>query len=130
MDQKEKNDALDALLKMRAESDKDSIKYAVLSDALEHEDAQPDSTGEAISYLEDVCNHGCVSGTVSQLIYYADTKKFFIEHIDEIDEMRSEMEDECGEPLKIGTPLYNWLAWFAYEETARKILQEVAPDLV
>ena len=131
MNQKEKNDALDALLKMRAGADKDTIMHEVLSDALGNEVASgTDSDGTAISYLEDVCNHGCVSGTCSGLIYYADTKAFYIKHMEEIDEIRGDMEESIGVPLKIGTPIYNWLAWFAYEETARTILSEVAPDLV
>lgn len=76
-------------------------------------------------YIKDVLNNGCVSGIASNLVYYTDTKEFFISHMEEIDELRQDMEYQIGEPLKIEYPLYNWLAWFAYEETTRKIADEL-----
>lgn len=80
---------------------------------------------EIKSYISDVLQHGCVSGTVSGLIYYTDTREFFVSHMDEIEDLKEEMEDSLGEPLNIGTPIYNWLAWFGYEETTRKIADEL-----
>lgn len=80
---------------------------------------------EIKSYISDVLQHGCVSGIVSDLIYYTDTKDFYISHMDEIEELKNEVEDSLGEPLGIGTPMFNWLAWFAYEETTRKIADEL-----
>lgn len=79
---------------------------------------------EITSYIRGVLENGCVSGYVSSLCYYNDTKEFFTFHMEEIDELRGEHEESTGAPLKIGTPMYNWLAWFAYEETLRKIARE------
>jgi hypothetical protein len=101
--------------------EKGSIRVDVAQDMLDSEDGE--------MYLKDLLNHGCQSGMVSGLIYYTDTKAFYIEHIDEIDELREEMENETGEPLKIGMPSYNWLAWFGYEETARKIANELSIEV-
>lgn len=103
---------LKGLLKEATELEKE-----VIEDALNAEEAK--------SYLQDVLRHGCQSGMVSGLIYYHDTKLFYIKHIDEIDELRGELEDSIGEPLKIGFPSYNWLAWFGYAETARKIADKI-----
>lgn len=80
-------------------------------------------------YLKDLLSHGCQSGMVSSLIYYVDTKAFYIKYIDEIDELREEMEDSTGESLKIGSPSYNWLAWFGYEEMARKVAEKLGMEI-
>lgn len=107
---------LKALLKTASDLDKE-----VIQDAIDAEDAK--------SYLEDVLQHGCQSGIVSGLIYYKDTDAFFRKHMDEIEQLRLDMEESIGEPLKIGTPLYNWLAWFGYEETANKIANQIGLDI-
>ncbi len=99
------------------EESPDSIAAVVAQDCLYSENAE--------TYLSDLLQHGCQSGIVSGLIYYTDTKDFFIRHMEEIDELRGELEDSLGEPLKIGTPAYNWLAWFGYEETARKLAEKL-----
>lgn len=73
---------------------------------------------EPESYLSDVLRHGCQSGMVNALIYYTDTKQFYIKYMDEIDELYQNTCEETGETLAIGTPMYNWMAWFGYEQTA------------
>ena len=104
---------LNTLLK---ESDND-LEKAVIEDILDSEEPE--------IYLKDLLQHGCASGMVSGLIYYHDTKAFYMKYIEEIDELREEMEDSLGEPLKIGYPSYNWLAWFGYEEMARKVAEKL-----
>lgn len=94
-----------------------TLLEVVAQDALDAENAK--------SYLQDVLQHGCQSGMVSGLIYYKDTLAFYNEHVDDIEALREETEDSIGEPLAIGYPSYNWLAWFGYEETARKIADEL-----
>lgn len=101
--------------------DASDLESTVIADAL--------NAGDAGNYLEDVLKHGCQSGSVPHLIYYRDTKQFFVDHCDEIDELRVELEESLGEPLKIGTPSYNWLAWFGYEETARKIAEKIGLEV-
>lgn len=101
-------------------ADRSSIRAVVAQDALDAEDPA--------GYLKDVLAHGCQSGIVSNLIYYTDTKDFFLTHMDEIDDIRKELEDNLGEPLKIEQPMYNYLAWLGYEETARSIASELDID--
>ena len=88
------------------------------------------------NYLQDVCNHGCVSGMVGSLIYYYDTIKFYADHKNEINELLTEIIDGTGlnifelfgdkldveDLLFLETQNQNLLAWFGYEETARKLL--------
>ena len=78
------------------------------------------------NFFSDLLNHGCQSGLVGQLIYYSDTHKFFDKYYNEIEDLRLEFEDEMGAPLQPKGDLKNWFTWFAFEETARKIAEELA----
>ena len=109
-----------------------TIKEIVLQDK---EDASSDGDH---NYLNQVIEHGCVSGMVSGLIYYDDTKRFFDDHKEEINSQLTEILENTGssveelfgekwdknDPLIMDTQNQNVLAWFAYEETARLILEE------
>lgn len=127
------NSRLQKLLEMRADADKESIRYAVLSDALEIGEASKEAesdASEAIGYLKDVCNHGGVSGSIHGLIYYTDTHAFYNAHADECDEVLHDYESNTGEGYKFeGRDVRNILAWMGYEETARKILEEVGEEI-
>jgi hypothetical protein len=78
------------------------------------------------AFLKDLQQNGCVSGMVSDLIYYTDTHEFYNDYADEIDELKDEMEESIGEPFKIKGDVRNWLAWFAFEETAERIAGELS----
>ena len=109
-----------------------TIKDIVLQD---QKDAKADSD---TNYLQQVIEHGCVSGMVSGLIYYDDTLRFFTNHKEEINNQLTEILESTGysvselfgekwddsDPLVMETQNQNLLAWFAYEETARLILEE------
>lgn len=93
-----------------------SIQAKVAQEALERDNPK--------DFFEELTQYGCISGMVSSLIYYCDTHAFYEEHYDEIEELRSEYEDNFGEPLKIKDDLKNFLAWFAFEETAYRLSLE------
>ena len=109
-----------------------TIKEIVLQD---QEDQNAD---DYTSYLQEVCQHGCVSGIVSGLIYYTDTLAFYQKHQEEINDMLKEAISQIGDsptdvfgdkwdkddPLAMDTSNQNLLVWFAYEETARAILED------
>lgn len=86
--------------------------------------------------IKDLLYGGCQSGIVGQLIYYTDTLKFYHKHGDEIAHMLAEQMNDTGssgpaaifgdkwdneDPLAKDTQNRNLLAWFGFEETARKI---------
>ncbi|MFN8578829.1 MAG: hypothetical protein U0354_18530 [Candidatus Sericytochromatia bacterium] len=71
--------------------------------------------------IRDILEHGCVSGIVSELIYYKDTHDFFDKFYNEIETLRYEYERETGENLKIESDLKNFLAWFGFEQTVYNI---------
>jgi len=101
------------------------IKAEVANDALNAMDSYDDIK----DWFNDLLTHGCVSGMIGGLVYYCDTHKFYDTHYDEIEELRDEYEDSFGESLKVDGDLKNWFAWFAYEETARKLASELGFEI-
>lgn len=75
---------------------------------------------EQQAYVQDVLQHGCVSGMVSELIYTHHCQEWYDEYYEDIEELRINMEEDIGEPLVIGDrDLKNTYAWFSFEETVR-----------
>ena len=83
------------------------------------------SNDEIKCFFEDLSRGGCESGMVGDLIYYNDTKAFFLKFESEIEDLKEELEDSLGETLKIKGKITNWLAWFGFEETARNLSNEL-----
>jgi hypothetical protein len=40
------------------------------------------------SFLEDLQRMGCISGMIGDFIYHADCKKFYIAHLDDLENIR------------------------------------------
>lgn len=100
-----------------------SIEKEVALEALKDE---YDSPLEFFSLLFKI---GCVSGMVNSLIWYTDTHAFFDTHYDQIEELRSYFEDEMGGRIKIIGDLKNTLAWFAFEEVAYTMAEELGLEV-
>ena len=76
-----------------------------------------------VEVIKVVLYHGCASGIVSSLIYYSQTRKFFIDNMDEIFDLYNEYIQEFG---GIGFEIdFNSLSWFAFEEVTRIIADEM-----
>ena len=115
------NKSLKSALQDILESEPNSLKAAVASEALDCDDIK--------GFFLGLLQHGCVSGWVGSLCYYTDTHKFFDTHYDEIEELRQEYQDNIGEPLEIKDNLKNFLAWFAFEETAYQMALELGLEV-
>ena len=86
---------------------------------------------EPKTYIKNVLEHGCVSGVVSALIYYSDTKKFFTENMDDIFDLYNECYEENGViplPNERYELNFNSLSWFAFEETLYRIANNLELD--
>ena len=94
----------------------DSLEKAVALEAYD-----PQSNENTIRFFEDLLQHGCISGMVGSLVYYADTEAFFDKYYEEIIWLKTEYEEMTGQPMEIPYHLKNHLAWFAFEETARQL---------
>lgn len=99
-------------------------------------DRAQDYDNGAEGVLKDLMHGGCSSGMVGHLIYYTDTVKFFQTHRREISALLKESmegtgakgpQDLFGDKWEAEDPLgqedlnRNLLAWFGFEETARKL---------
>ena len=114
---KDTADIKDRLEQIKEE--KDTLRAFVAEVAL---DRGPEET---VPFFNDLLRNGCISGMVNSLICYTDTHAFFDRHYAEIEELRIECQEACGEPLRIDGDLKNTLAWFAFEETARTMADEL-----
>ena len=79
---------------------------------------------EILSYMRDIIDYGCVSGTVKSLITYKDTEKFFDKYADEIFDLMNEKRDDGWDLNNIEFNKNN-LAWFAFEAIAQEIYYEM-----
>jgi hypothetical protein len=78
------------------------------------------------AFLEDMQKGGCISGMVGDFIYHNDCKNFYIKHIDELEEMKQDYEEEIGEPIKNrhNLPHYTFVVWLCFEEYCYNIYTE------
>ena len=91
--------------------------------------------------IKEVVEHGCVNGTVSELIYYADTSAFHDAHEEEIWTMVWESAESQGLTIleflatlrggHVGSmyQLKNLLAWFAVEEHCYHMVEAENEDV-
>lgn len=109
------------VLEQRLENESNQLVKYVIEDVLSQNESDMEN------YMQDVQRHGCMSGMVSSLIYYDDTHKFFDDYYNEIEDLRIEMLEQGIDFLEyIGeNDLKNHMAWMAYEETMRKVADEL-----
>jgi hypothetical protein len=105
------------------ENEPNTIRAYVSKEALGYNDSDP------ILMFRDLERCGCIGGAINSLIYYHDTHAFFDRFYEEIEQLRDEQEREVGEQLHIQGDLKNWLAWFAFEEVALQIANELNIEL-
>lgn len=86
----------------------------------------------------DIIQHGCISGCVSELVYYSDTVAYYEKNKEAINDLLYEAMDGCGiyalseffshweedDPFALGYYNQNTLAWFGFEETMRNFAEE------
>lgn len=90
----------------------------IIQDRAKDYDREADFLDNLKSFFEDLQKGGCISGMISEFIYHADTKAFYIEHLDDLEEFKSNLEDNLGEQIKNRhrLPHYTFLVWLCFEE--------------
>ena len=108
---------------------KDLIKKYDFAEVLLQDMAEfGDSYVNPIGFFEDLQNGGCQSGMIGMFIYNNDCKRFYIDHIDDMDSFVEDLGEELGEPVTPGSDVshrYVWVCWLCYEELAFKIAREL-----
>lgn len=97
------------------------LEAAVIREAFDYHDIA--------DFFADLLQHGCISGMVGSLIYYSDTHGFYDKHYSEIELMREDYEGSVGAPITITGDLKNFMAWFAFEETAYQLASQIGLEI-
>lgn len=99
-----------------------------------------DDKNRTENYFRQLSEYGCQTGMVGGLIYNEETIEFFRRNREEIADLLSSYLYAYGvkspyelfgskfdhaDPLCVHTPNQNFLAWFAFEETAKTIAYEI-----
>ncbi|UUV46134.1 hypothetical protein [Bacillus phage vB_BanS-Thrax1] len=114
------------LIQNIANDTKSELEKTVAEYLLDYTDSREDLE----SHIGDILHHGCVSGCVSDMTYFADTYKFFDEHYDEIQELAQEEKrmtgfDILSQIAEREQDLKNYMSWFAWETTVRNIADKI-----
>jgi hypothetical protein len=117
-------------LKCTSELDKE-IKEIVLNNIQDYE--------EPMNFFNDLASHGCVSGMISELVWFSDTVSFCKRHKEETNERISELIDCYGvmslaellgdrfdktDFLCLGDSNQNLITWFIFEEACDSIVRD------
>lgn len=114
-----------------------SVKDIIIDEIINLDDS------EIERWFNDLFAYGCESVIVTSMIYYVDTLKFFNRHKEEINVLLSETLNQLGyecpskifedkwnktDPLVMEITNQNLLAWFAFEETAGRMFDEITEE--
>ncbi len=97
-----------------------SIESAVAQTALVYNEDD-----DIYNFFQNLLQYGCISGMVSELVYYCDTHTFYDLHYAQIEEIRRSYEQETGMPIHTENDYKNHMAWFTYEYVAYQIAQKL-----
>ena len=86
------------LISLKGEND---LKNAVIDIMIDR------SQSERINFITDALKHGCISGMVGELTYYADTTEFYNKYKEQIYDLATEQAEEIG--YKNAVELYSYL---------------------
>ena len=110
-------------LEVIVKNEPQTIKNLVAKEALDY------SSESITDFFSDLLQHGCISGMISELIYYVDTHKFYDTHYAEIEELRQNYQGVTGEPLTIKGDLKNFMAWWSFEYIAYNLANELGLEI-
>jgi len=79
------------------------------------------------SFFEDLQKGGCISGIVGDFIYHADNKKFYIEHIEDLEAFKEDLEESYGEPIANRHKIvhYTFVVWLCFEEYCYQLYNSI-----
>lgn len=101
--------------------------YDFAEELLEDMAGQCIDYNKPIDFFQDLQQGGCGSGMIGMFIYNTDCKKFYIDHIDSMEDFAKEFENELGCPFKNEhkLPHYTFICWVCYEELGFRVANEL-----
>ena len=103
-----------------------NLKCEVLDILVNHiEDCE--NFEEVRNFMEDLRAYGCVSSIIGELIYYNDTKKFFINNLDEIQDYLNDLIQE--HLYSINKFDYNEIVWVVFETIANEYFYTIEDEM-
>ena len=108
------------------ENESSNLRNEVLDILVNHiEDCE--DFEEVKGFMEDLRCNGCISGIIGELVYYSDTKKFFIENIDEIQDYVNQLIQE--HVYLINELDINEISWIVFENIANEYFYTIDDEM-
>lgn len=97
----------------------------IIENNLDGYDGNPKQQFKA--FAEDLQRSGCVSGMIGSFVYNSDCKEFYIKHIDDLEQMRDDLDEQIGEPIqnRHKMPHYTFVCWLCFEEYVNDLYNEI-----
>ena len=122
----EKMESLLNVMESLKEDATSNLRSEVL-DILENHIEEYENFEDVRGFMEDLRCYGCVSGMIGELTYYSDTKKFFIENLDEIQDYVNDLIQE--HVYNIGEFDYNEIVWVVFEAIANEYFYTIEDEM-
>ena len=123
----------DFVVKMLADTVKDLglSKYDFMGKFLADMAEHIEGYNTPLGFFKDLNYGGCASGLIGMFIYNSDCKKFYINHIDSMEDFNQDWETMNVESVRNtkDLPHYTFLCWFCYEEVGYEIGQALFPNV-
>lgn len=121
-----KMESLMNVMESLKESESSNLRSEVLDILVNHiEDCE--DFGEVRGFMEDLRCYGCSSGMIGELIYYSDTKKFFIDNMEEIQEYVNQLIQE--HVYSINELDINEISWIVFEAIANEFFYIIDDEM-
>lgn len=121
-----KMESLMNVMESLKENESSNLRSEVLDILVNHiEDYE--SFEEVRGFMEDLRAYGCSSGMIGEMIYFSDTKKFFIENIDEIQDYVNTLVQE--HVYSINELDINEISWIVFEAIANEFFYTIEDEM-
>lgn len=121
-----KMESLMNVMESLKENESSNLRIEVLDILVNHiEDYE--SFEEVKGFMEDLRQYGCSSGMIGELIYYSDTKEFFIDNLDEIQDYVNTLVQE--HIYSINELDINEISWVVFESIANEFFYTIEDEM-
>lgn len=105
-------------------------KYDFVDELIEDMAGYAENYDTPHGFFRDLSYGGCSSGMIGMFVYHYDCKRFYIEHIDDLEAFVEDFEEETGEHVrnKDHQPHCTFTCWLCYEELAYRIARMLYPE--